>query len=137
MESRRRPGPMMPLQPPRSHSSHPDPLLSCYLQRMAEPILGGPASIVETACPLDCPDACSLAVTVHHGKLIEIDGSDKNPVTGGFICAKVRKFGDRIYGPDRLLHPAVRTGRKGNGKFKRVSWDEALALVVDRMTEAK
>src|SRR5437879_6776191 len=100
-------------------------------------VLGGPASIVETACPLDCPDACSLAVTVHHGKLIEIDGSDKNPVTGGFICAKVRKFGDRIYGPDRLLHPAVRTGRKGNGKFKRVSWDEALALVVDRMTEAK
>src|SRR5207247_2748899 len=99
--------------------------------------LGGPASIVETACPLDCPDACSLAVTVHHGKLIEIDGSDKNPVTGGFICAKVRKFGDRIYGPDRLLYPAVRTGRKGNGKFKRVPWDEALSLVVDRMTEAK
>ena len=58
-----------------------------------EPILGGPASVVETACPLDCPDACSLAVTVQHGKVITIDGSHKNPVTDGYICAKVRKFG--------------------------------------------
>ncbi|HJZ74403.1 MAG TPA: hypothetical protein VKE51_21850, partial [Vicinamibacterales bacterium] len=57
-----------------------------------EPSLGGPASIVETACPLDCPDACSLAVTVQHGKVITINGSHKNPVTGGYICAKVRKF---------------------------------------------
>ena len=50
-------------------------------RRSREPELGGPASIVETACPLDCPDACSLAVTVQHGKVIEIDGSHKNPVT--------------------------------------------------------
>src|SRR5262245_53246686 len=90
--------------------------------------LGGPASTVETACPLDCPDACSLDVTVQHGKVIEIDGSEKNPVTGGYICAKVRKFTDRIYGPDRLLYPAVRNGRKGAGHFKRVSWDEVLSL---------
>src|SRR5438094_2384026 len=99
--------------------------------------LGGPASVVETACPLDCPDACSLAVTVHHGKVIEIDGSEKNPVTSGFICAKVRKFADRVYGPDRLLYPGVRIGRKGDGRFKRVSWDEALSLVVERMACAK
>ena len=103
----------------------------------AEPSLGGPASTVETACPLDCPDACSLAVTVHHGKVIKIDGSQKNPVTEGYICAKVRKFGDRVYGPDRLLHPAVRKGRKGEGQFKRVSWDEALELIVDRFQRAK
>jgi anaerobic selenocysteine-containing dehydrogenase len=102
-----------------------------------EPVLGGPASIVETACPLDCPDACSLAVTVQHGKVLKIDGSHQNPVTDGFICAKVRKFGDRIYGPDRLLYPAVRKGRKGEGKFKRVSWDEALELIVDRFGRAK
>src|SRR5262249_61900707 len=99
--------------------------------------LGGPASIVESACPLDCPDSCSLAVTVRHGRVIEIDGSHKNPVTGGFICAKVRKFGERVYGPDRLLYPAVRKGRKGEGIFKRVSWDEALELVANRMRRAK
>jgi anaerobic selenocysteine-containing dehydrogenase len=99
--------------------------------------LGGPASVVESACPLDCPDACSLAVTVHHGKVINIDGSHTNPVTHGFICAKVRKFGERVYGPDRLLHPAVRKGRKGEGKFKRVTWDEAMELIATRMRDAK
>jgi anaerobic selenocysteine-containing dehydrogenase len=104
---------------------------------MAEPVLGGPATVVETACPLDCPDACSLAVTVQRGKIITIDGSDKNPVTAGYICAKVRRFGDRVYGPDRLLYPAVRRARKGEGKFKRVSWEEALELVATRFQRAK
>src|SRR5499426_2655451 len=94
--------------------------------------LAGPSSVVETACPLDCPDACSLAVTVQRGRIVEINGSHKNPVTGGFICAKVRKFGERVYGADRLLFPALRVGRKGHGQFRRVSWDEALELVVDR-----
>jgi anaerobic selenocysteine-containing dehydrogenase len=106
-------------------------------RRKPEPVLGGPASVVDTACPLDCPDACSLAVTVQHGKVLSIDGSEKNPVTGGFICAKVRKFGERVYGPDRLLYPAIRKGRKGEGKFKRVTWDEALERVVDEMRRAK
>ena len=99
--------------------------------------LGGPASVVETACPLDCPDACSLAVTVQHGKVVAIDGSEKNPVTGGYICAKVRKFGDRVYGPDRLLHPAIRCGRKGEGKFERATWDEALERIANEMQRAK
>ena len=62
----------------------------------SEPVLRGPASIVETACPLDCPDACTLAVTVQHGKVIALDGSHKNPVTKGYICAKVRKFDQRV-----------------------------------------
>jgi anaerobic selenocysteine-containing dehydrogenase len=98
--------------------------------------LGGPALAVETACPLDCPDACTLNVTVHHGKIVEIDGSEKNPVTGGYICAKVRRFGERVYGPDRLKYPAVRTGRKGEGHFKRITWDEAMELVAERMKSA-
>jgi anaerobic selenocysteine-containing dehydrogenase len=102
-----------------------------------EPILGGPASIVETACPLDCPDSCTLAVTVQHGKVVNIDGGRKNPVTDGYICAKVRRFGERVYGPDRLLHPAVRVGRKGEGRFKRISWDEALETVAERFGRAK
>ena len=73
----------------------------CYRIRMAttrqtrsigaRAVLGGTTSVVETACPLDCPDACSLAVTVQHGKVVTIDGSRKNPVTDGYICAKVRQ----------------------------------------------
>jgi anaerobic selenocysteine-containing dehydrogenase len=99
--------------------------------------VSGPAAVVETACPLDCPDACSLAVTVQRGRIVDIDGSHKNPVTNGFICAKVRKFGERVYGEDRLLYPAIRVGAKGLGKFKRVAWAEALELVADRFRRAK
>ena len=92
---------------------------------------------VATVCPLDCPDSCSLEVTVEDGRITAIDGSRENPVTDGYICAKVRRFGERQYGPDRLLYPAVRKGPKGAGSFKRVSWDEALAVVADRIREAR
>ncbi len=94
-------------------------------------------STVETACPLDCPDSCTLEVTVENGRIKKIDGGDHNPVTRSFICAKVRRFGDRVYGEDRLLHPAVRQGRKGHGTFVRVTWDEALDLVARRMAEIR
>jgi len=94
-------------------------------------------SVVETACPLDCPDACTLAVSIDRGKVVEIDGTHKNPVTGGYICAKVRKFGERVYGPDRILYPGLRRGAKGDGTFKRIPWDEALALVAEKFTHAK
>jgi anaerobic selenocysteine-containing dehydrogenase len=78
-----------------------------------------------------------MAVTVRHGKIVSLDGSRTNPVTGGYICAKVRRFGERVYGPDRLLHPAIRKGRKGEGRFKRVTWDDALEAIADRMQAAK
>jgi anaerobic selenocysteine-containing dehydrogenase len=90
-------------------------------------------AVLDTACPLDCPDACSLSVRVRDGKLVAIDGSDRNPDTGGYICAKVRRFGERVYGSDRLLFPAVRTGPKGTGRFARVSWDEAMEMLADRL----
>ena len=90
-----------------------------------------------TVCPLDCPDSCSLDVTVQDGRVASIDGSSLNPVTGGYICAKVRRFPERLYGPDRLLYPAVRKGPKGLASFERVSWDEALSLVAERMLETR
>jgi anaerobic selenocysteine-containing dehydrogenase len=94
-------------------------------------------STVRTACPLDCPDSCSLDVTVENGRIQKIDGGADNPVTRDFICAKVRRFADRIYGEDRLLYPAVRQGGKGHGTFARVTWNEALDLIARRMTEIK
>jgi len=93
--------------------------------------------VVETVCPLDCPDSCSLHVTVQDGRVTTIDGSSLNPVTGGFICAKVRRFDERLYGADRLQHPAIRRGPKGACTFERVSWDDALALVAARLEEAR
>ncbi len=98
---------------------------------------GGTTTTVETACPLDCPDACSLAVTVKRGKIVTIDGTRRHPVTGGYICAKVRKFGDRVYGPDRLRYPGVRKGPKGQGRFTRVSWDEAFEIVAGAFAGAR
>ena len=76
-------------------------------------------------------------MTLQHGKIVKIDGSNRQPVTGGYICAKVRKFDQVVYGEDRLLYPAVRKGRKGEGRFKRVPWDEALELVAEKMRAAK
>jgi anaerobic selenocysteine-containing dehydrogenase len=90
-------------------------------------------STVRTACPLDCPDACTLDVTVEKGRVVKIDGGDANPVTHGYICAKVRRFAERVYGEDRLLYPAIRKGQKGQGTFNRVTWDEALDHIAERM----
>src|SRR6185503_1070475 len=94
-------------------------------------------STVHTACPLDCPDCCSLDVTVERGKVVKIDGSHAAPSTDGYICGKVRHFDRRVYHEDRILHPAVRKGAKGAGHFERVTWDEALDLIAERMLEAR
>ena len=92
---------------------------------------------VETVCPLDCPDSCSLEVAVRDGRITSIDGSSLNPVTDGYICAKVRRYPERVYGPDRLLYPAIRKGPKGLASFERVSWDDALSLVAERLLETR
>ncbi len=94
-------------------------------------------STVETACPLDCPDSCSLAVTVERGRIVTIDGSRRHEVTAGFICGKVRRFAERVYGEARLRYPAIRAGRKGDGVFTRVSWDEALDTIAERIGEIR
>lgn len=94
-------------------------------------------STVHTACPLDCPDSCSLAVTVERGRLARIDGSRRGASTEGYICGKVRRFDRRVYHADRLLYPAVRSGAKGQAEFTRIGWDEALDLVAARMREAR
>ena len=94
-------------------------------------------STVRTACPLDCPDSCTIDVTVENGRVVKIDGGDENPITRDFICGKVRRFADRIYGEDRLLYPAVRQGAKGHGTFSRVTWGEALDLIAARMEDIR
>ena len=104
---------------------------------MAKPGVAPPESVVQTACPLDCPDACTLNVTVRGGRVVKIDGATENHITDGYICAKVRRFPERVYGDDRLLYPAIRRGTKGSGLFQRVSWDAALDLIVSKMQAAR
>jgi anaerobic selenocysteine-containing dehydrogenase len=95
------------------------------------------AAVVETACPLDCPDACSLTVEVADGRVARIDGSHANPLTAGFICGKVRRFAEHLYAPERLLHPGLRRGAKGEGSFERISWDAALDLLAEKLRETR
>jgi len=91
--------------------------------------------VLDSVCPLDCPDTCSLAVTVADGRVTRVDGSHRNPYTAGFICAKVRRYPERVYSPLRVLHPQRRVGPKGEGRFERVSWDEAIAEIAARLRE--
>ena len=86
-----------------------------------------------TACPLDCPDLCGLTVTVEQGRVVEVAGDRRGPLTDGFICGKVRKIADHMYGEDRLTTPLVRTGPKGSGRWSPVSWDDALDQIAGRL----
>jgi anaerobic selenocysteine-containing dehydrogenase len=81
---------------------------------------------------MDCPDRCSLDVGVRDGRVVSILGNHYNPLTAGFICTKVSRFGKRLYGPDRVLYPQRRTGAKGSGSFVRISWEEAIAEIAGR-----
>ncbi|MGZ8832782.1 MAG: molybdopterin-containing oxidoreductase family protein [Thermoanaerobaculia bacterium] len=90
-------------------------------------------SVVHAVCPHDCPDTCSMVVTVENGRATRIDGNKEHPVTRGFLCTKVSKYLERTYHSDRLLYPQIRTGAKGEGRFRRASWDEALGLIAERL----
>jgi anaerobic selenocysteine-containing dehydrogenase len=108
---------------------------------MPEPRVSPPRSwgrsTVQTACPLDCADSCSLSVTVERGEVVKIEGNTVAPSTHGYVCPKVKRFDRRVYSPERLLHPLVRKGAKGRADFERVSWDEALDLIVAKLTSAR
>ncbi|HEY5950267.1 MAG TPA: molybdopterin-dependent oxidoreductase, partial [Kofleriaceae bacterium] len=86
-----------------------------------------------SACPLDCPDLCGLTVSVDNGRVVEINGDHRAPLTDGFICGKVRKMADHVHGDARVLHPMIRTGAKGSDEWRQASWDEALDLIAQRI----
>jgi len=106
--------------------------------------------VVHAACPHDCPDACGVLIRVDEGRAVKIQGDPSHPVTRGFLCAKVAKYLDRVYSPDRVLYPMRRIEAKGprppkaesrsSGRadagpprwFERISWDQALAEIASR-----
>jgi len=87
-------------------------------------------------CTLDCPDACSLAVTVRNGRITKVDASPVSEFTDGWICSKVKRSAERIYAPNRVMTPMVRTGAKGTGEFRPATWGEAIELIAGRMRSA-
>ena len=90
---------------------------------------------VRVACPHDCPDTCALLVTVEDGRAVKVRGDPEHPTTAGVLCTKVAHYPERTYAPDRLLHPMKRAGKKGEGRFERISWDEALDTIAARFKE--
>ncbi len=90
-----------------------------------------------TICPLDCPDSCGIMATVQNGKVSALDGDKEQPYTNGFICRKMRGYPERVYGKDRVLYPQVRDGKKGDGTFRRISWDVALDILVEKLSAIK
>src|SRR5271166_2868215 len=92
--------------------------------------------IVHSTCPHDCPDACGALITVEDGRATRIQGDSAHPITQGFLCAKVAKYLDRVYSPDRVLYPMRRVAPKGAGgpgAFQRISWDQALEEIVTKL----
>jgi anaerobic selenocysteine-containing dehydrogenase len=92
----------------------------------------GSAQIIRGACGHDCPDTCSWVVSVRDGAAETLAGDPTHPFTRGVLCAKVNHYLERVYHPDRVLYPLKRTGAKGDGRFERVTWEEALADIASR-----
>jgi anaerobic selenocysteine-containing dehydrogenase len=88
---------------------------------------------VRAVCPHDCPDTCALLVTVDAGVATAVRGDPDHPTTAGVLCTKVARYTERTYHADRLLYPLKRIGKKGEGKFARISWDEAIATIASRL----
>jgi anaerobic selenocysteine-containing dehydrogenase len=91
------------------------------------------AEIRHSVCALDCPDCCSLLINVEQGRGSRLRGDPAHPVTRGFLCGKVAQYLELEYSPGRLLYPQRRIGGKGEGRFERISWDDALDLIAGRL----
>ncbi len=91
--------------------------------------------VFPAVCPLDCPDTCGLLLHKENGKIVKVTGNPDHPVTQGAICNKVRNMAERVYHPERVLYPLKRVGAKGEGKFARITWDEAVAEISGRYKE--
>ena len=89
--------------------------------------------VIVGACPHDCPDTCSLLTTVQDGVAVSVRGNPDHPATAGVLCTKVSRYTERTYHPERLLTPLKRVGKKGEGRFEPVSWDEALDDIAQRL----
>jgi anaerobic selenocysteine-containing dehydrogenase len=97
--------------------------------------MNAPTEFARAVCPHDCPDTCAMRVTVDNGRAIKVVGDPDHPPTQGVLCTKVSRYAERVYHPNRLTTPMKRVGRKGEGRFEPISWDEALDLAATRLGE--
>ncbi len=91
--------------------------------------------IVKAACPHDCPDTCGMRISVENGVAVKVEGAKDMPFTEGTLCTKVARYLERTYSKERVLYPMKRVGAKGEGRFERISWDEALTTIAAKFKE--
>src|SRR5258708_1239126 len=91
------------------------------------------AEVRHSVCALDCPDCCSLLVNFDGVKASRLRGDPDHPITKGFLCGKFAQYLHREYSPARLLYPQKRVGAKGEGRFARIGWDEALTEIAAKL----
>ncbi|MDZ5471661.1 molybdopterin-dependent oxidoreductase [Bacillus sp. 31A1R] len=91
------------------------------------------SKVATSACPLNCWDSCGFKVTIEDGKVLKVDGDDSHPITKGKICGRGRMLADRTNSKERLLYPL----KKVNGKFKQISWEQALDEISTKLHEYK
>ncbi|CAD7289462.1 molybdopterin-containing oxidoreductase family protein [Campylobacter suis] len=88
-------------------------------------------------CPRNCRDACSMIAEVKDGKMVSIKGDPKHPLTQGTVCVKGHTYAMHLYNADRIMYPMKRVGKKTEGKWERISWDQALKEIAAKLTEIK
>lgn len=89
--------------------------------------------VTRSVCPLDCPDTCAVQLTIEDGRLVKLEGQKDHPITRGFACVKMAHYPARQHHPDRLHTPLRRVGKKGQGQFAAITWDEALNEIATRL----
>jgi anaerobic selenocysteine-containing dehydrogenase len=97
--------------------------------------MNAPTEFARAVCPHDCPDTCALRVTVKDGKAVKVTGDPDHPPTQGVLCTKVSRYAERVHHARRLTQPMKRVGRKGEGRFEPISWDEAIEIAAKRLAE--
>lgn len=90
------------------------------------------SEIKRSVCPYDCPDACGLIVEVVDGQAVKVTGDPEHPFTKGTLCPKMVHYERTVHSPQRLTQPLLRSGEKGTGKYKPISWDEGIQIIADR-----
>lgn len=84
-----------------------------------------------------CGGSCLVDVYCKDGKVVKVEGNKELPTAKGSICVKGAALKQALYHPERLLYPMKRVGKRGEGKFERISWDEALTTIAEKLTETK
>lgn len=92
---------------------------------------------INSVCPKDCFGSCSLQIEVEKGKVTKVIGNHNNPATEGRVCVKGKNYSSLAYSPERLLYPLQRVGPRGKGKFKRISWEQVLAIIYKKLLNLK